>query len=308
MDELPVFDKRESLTDFNARQSKYIRKPEHLVDDMQGKNPWMKLHDKQILSSTALCEKIGINYDQEVERMRFEQAALDQQAKSTITGYVTAVGQNNTFTLQGAANGAANMFVTGNVTVGASNICNNPYVNFAAANNHANWTVVPTWTTATVANTCKPINWPINEGTVTTNFCSTYQYDTSNDNGKVNCFDSSAQQATEADIADVQQQLAQTVTDPNAVFVTGHAFMYDPTAASNSAVISPIRPKNHIGFGPKRVTAKHQAHAYQPQGFYVGGYQVQMGVAGAFVQTAPPQEQKLRSFEGTVFGRIEVQE
>jgi very-short-patch-repair endonuclease len=36
----------------------------------------MQLHDKQVISSQTLLEEMGLNYDQEVKRMRYEQAQL----------------------------------------------------------------------------------------------------------------------------------------------------------------------------------------------------------------------------------------
>jgi very-short-patch-repair endonuclease len=46
----------------------------NLRDDTQIKQLWMQLHDKQVLSTESLCEKFDIHYDQEVERIRFENA------------------------------------------------------------------------------------------------------------------------------------------------------------------------------------------------------------------------------------------
>jgi very-short-patch-repair endonuclease len=46
----------------------------NLRDDTQQKQLWMQLHDKQILSAESMCEKFDLDYDQEVERLRFETA------------------------------------------------------------------------------------------------------------------------------------------------------------------------------------------------------------------------------------------
>lgn len=48
----------------------------NLRDDTQQKQIWMSLFDKQVISTMTLCEKMGVNYDQEVERLRFEAAAM----------------------------------------------------------------------------------------------------------------------------------------------------------------------------------------------------------------------------------------
>lgn len=65
------------------------------------------------------------------------------------------------------------------------------------------------------------------------------------------------------------------------------------------------RPNNHIGFGPKQVTARHVHNAYVPAAQSV----VQQLISGTFVPSGQPvKPARLRSFEGTVFGRVEVQE
>lgn len=40
---------------------------------------YMRLHDKQVISTETLCEKFGINYDQEIARLRLEDAANCEQ-------------------------------------------------------------------------------------------------------------------------------------------------------------------------------------------------------------------------------------
>lgn len=47
----------------------------NIRDDTQQKQIFMQLHDKQIMSTQTLCEKTDLDYDQEVERIRFETAA-----------------------------------------------------------------------------------------------------------------------------------------------------------------------------------------------------------------------------------------
>lgn len=47
-----------------------------LKDDTQYLQMLMQLHDKQVISSQTLLEEMGLNYDQEVKRMRYEQAQL----------------------------------------------------------------------------------------------------------------------------------------------------------------------------------------------------------------------------------------
>ena len=46
----------------------------NLRDDTQQKNLWMQLHERQAMSTRTLLEKFGLDYDMEVERMRFESA------------------------------------------------------------------------------------------------------------------------------------------------------------------------------------------------------------------------------------------
>jgi very-short-patch-repair endonuclease len=46
----------------------------HLRDETQAKQMLMQLHDKLVLSTQTLCEKMDLNYDQEVERLRMESA------------------------------------------------------------------------------------------------------------------------------------------------------------------------------------------------------------------------------------------
>ncbi len=54
-------------------------------DDLQIKDrsQWhevlMKLHDKQVISTQTLCEELDLDYDQEVERLRYEQAMIGPQ-------------------------------------------------------------------------------------------------------------------------------------------------------------------------------------------------------------------------------------
>lgn len=47
-----------------------------LKDKTQYHQMLMQLHDKQVISSQTLLEEMGLNYDQEVKRMRYEQAQL----------------------------------------------------------------------------------------------------------------------------------------------------------------------------------------------------------------------------------------
>lgn len=47
----------------------------NLKDKTQERNLFIQLHDKGILSTRTLCEKMDVNYDQEVHRKRFEQVA-----------------------------------------------------------------------------------------------------------------------------------------------------------------------------------------------------------------------------------------
>lgn len=51
--------------------------------NLKDKTPWhqilLSLHDKQVLSTQTLMEELGLNYDQEVKRMRFEQTAMGPQ-------------------------------------------------------------------------------------------------------------------------------------------------------------------------------------------------------------------------------------
>ena len=44
----------------------------NLKDKTQENQLYMQAHDKQIMSTQTLCEKIGLEYDKEVERMRYE--------------------------------------------------------------------------------------------------------------------------------------------------------------------------------------------------------------------------------------------
>lgn len=46
----------------------------NLRDDSQQKQLWMQLHERQAISTQTLLEKFGEDYDQEVERLRFETA------------------------------------------------------------------------------------------------------------------------------------------------------------------------------------------------------------------------------------------
>ena len=52
----------------------------NLRDDTQQKQLWLQLHDKQVMSTETLCEKFGLHYDQEVERLRWEMSMLQQAA------------------------------------------------------------------------------------------------------------------------------------------------------------------------------------------------------------------------------------
>ena len=48
-------------------------------DDTQQKSIWMQLHEKGVMSSTSLMEKFCLDYDQEVERLRYETAMQSMQ-------------------------------------------------------------------------------------------------------------------------------------------------------------------------------------------------------------------------------------
>lgn len=48
----------------------------NIRDDTQQKQIWIQLHGSQVLSTQTLCEKMGLDYDQEIERQRFESAAM----------------------------------------------------------------------------------------------------------------------------------------------------------------------------------------------------------------------------------------
>ncbi|MHA2279879.1 MAG: DUF559 domain-containing protein [Promethearchaeota archaeon] len=50
-----------------------------LKDKTQYHQMLMQLHDKQVISTQTLLDEIGLNYDQEVKRMRYEQAQLGPQ-------------------------------------------------------------------------------------------------------------------------------------------------------------------------------------------------------------------------------------
>jgi very-short-patch-repair endonuclease len=50
-----------------------------LKDQTQYHQMLMQLHDKQVISTQTLLDEIGLNYDQEVKRMRYEQAQLGPQ-------------------------------------------------------------------------------------------------------------------------------------------------------------------------------------------------------------------------------------
>lgn len=147
--------------------------------------------------------------------------------------------------------------------------------------------------------------------------------------------------ATEADIADVQEQLAQTATNPNWTIITGigifesqaaweawRAANMIPMVAPPAPVapppapssITPRKTKNH-GYYPKRVIAKHQpggvknapppstnifskpqfySPVHTPQNYNIG--------AGSSQHVPITVQPTLKSFEGTVFGRMEVSE
>lgn len=52
----------------------------NLRDKNQEIQNFMQLHEKQIISAETLCEKVNVDYDQEVERIRFEQATMSMMA------------------------------------------------------------------------------------------------------------------------------------------------------------------------------------------------------------------------------------
>jgi hypothetical protein len=67
---------------------------------------------------------------------------------------------------------------------------------------------------------------------------------------------------------------------------------------------APSRTRNHIGFTPKKIVAKHVIGGYVSPAQSV----VQQLINGLY---NPPQQTRptiLRSFEGTVFGRVVVKE
>ena len=47
-----------------------------LKDKTQYHQMLMQLHDKQVISTQTLLDEMDLNYDQEVKRMRYEQAQL----------------------------------------------------------------------------------------------------------------------------------------------------------------------------------------------------------------------------------------
>jgi very-short-patch-repair endonuclease len=60
----------------------------NIRDTSNDKQIFMQLHDKQIMSSQTLCEKMDLDYDQEVERLRFESAQMQfgQEAQMAAGG------------------------------------------------------------------------------------------------------------------------------------------------------------------------------------------------------------------------------
>ncbi len=77
----------------------------------------------------------------------------------------------------------------------------------------------------------------------------------------------------------------------------------------NTAVIpgpNAQRLRNHIGFVPKKIVAKHVAGGYKPAAQSV----VQQLISGNYSapQTVKTRQQTLRSFEGTVYGRVVINE
>jgi very-short-patch-repair endonuclease/uncharacterized membrane protein YgcG len=46
----------------------------NLRDDTQQKQLWMQLHERQVMSTETLCEKFDLHFDQELDRIRYENA------------------------------------------------------------------------------------------------------------------------------------------------------------------------------------------------------------------------------------------
>lgn len=102
--------------------------------------------------------------------------------------------------------------------------------------------------------------------------------------------------ATAEDIADVQWQLSQVAMDPNTVIVWGHTIDFSLIPAAASAPAIPIsRPRHHMGFGPKRIIARHVA----------GGHKPTLWPMPSPIP-APSAQPRRRSFEGVVHGIMEV--
>jgi len=80
----------------------------------------------------------------------------------------------------------------------------------------------------------------------------------------------------------------------------------EPFTGAVAAPQAPTRSRNHIGFGPKNIVAKHVANGYVPPAQSL----VQQLIGGTYVPPVIQQTRRevLRSFEGTVFGRVEVRE
>lgn len=53
-----------------------------LRDDTQCTTPWLRLQNKPLLSTQTLLDRFGLNYDQEVERIRF------METSSVFSAYV----------------------------------------------------------------------------------------------------------------------------------------------------------------------------------------------------------------------------
>jgi len=139
--------------------------------------------------------------------------------------------------------------------------------------------------------------------------------------------------ATASDIEDIQRQLAQVCTNPNMVFVTGlgvfdsgeeyeewkisnesyESFWARKRSALAPSTIPPLnapRPRNHIGYSPKRVIAKHVPGGYQQQQVVYGSPKFYNPINTPQSRHVPIKviQSVLRSFEGTVHGRMEVTE
>lgn len=146
--------------------------------------------------------------------------------------------------------------------------------------------------------------------TINSHPSQTYTYDAS-----------SERPATPEDIADVQQQLAQTCNNPNMILVSGvgcfnsnEEYEEWKRAAAGPAPPPPLttpRPKTNHGYYPKRIIARHvpggvknskpPTNIFSKPQFYSPMHTPQS-------QHVPIIVPRFHSFEGTVHGRMEVTE